>query len=173
MYRSNGQAKKAVEAVRKIHRTEPTFLRDFNILVELQPIFQSTQQWALAANIFGDAFVFNFATFDSPDDQRSDIEEQNCMELEHVVMYVDYLLKSGDPETAINVIHRGQRWLQGRKAERAWDALDDDSEYAPAKENEESPASAELDIQLRHKLAVARLRLGQQDEAIVSVSKSC
>lgn len=169
IYRANGQAKKAVEALRKIHKAEPAFLRDFNLLMEMQPVFQTTQQWNLAANIFGDAFVFHFATFASPEDNRSDIEERNTMELEHIVVYVDYLLKSGDPETAISVIHRGQRWLQGRKSEKAWDVLDDDSEYAPAKGDEEAPGRPELDIQLRHKLAIARLRLGQHDEAMVGV----
>lgn len=173
IYRTNGQNKKAVEAVRKIHKAEPAYLRDFNLLMELQPVFQATEQWSLAANIFGDAFVFHFATFDGPEDAKADVEEQNTMELDNIVAYVEYLLKSGDPETAISVIHRGQRWLQGRKTEKAWDALEDDSEYiaTTAKEDEEEEQKPDLDIQLRHKLAVARLRLGQHDEAMASLGR--
>jgi general transcription factor 3C polypeptide 3 (transcription factor C subunit 4) len=124
-----------------------------------------TKQYAFGATAFGEAFTYHFATFEKPEDQ----EEENTMTIEHIVIYVDYLLKSGDPESAVGVIHRGQRWLQGRKNEKGWDAMDDDSEYQPkdADEEDETSGGYDLDNQLRYRLAVARLRLGQDDEALV------
>jgi general transcription factor 3C polypeptide 3 (transcription factor C subunit 4) len=165
VYRQTEQHSKAVDALRKIHRVEPSFLRDFNMLMEVHPIIMQTKQYAFGATAFGEAFTYHFATFEKPEDQ----EEENTMTIEHIVIYVDYLLKSGDPESAVGVIHRGQRWLQGRKNEKGWDAMDDDSEYQPkdADEEDETSGGYDLDNQLRYRLAVARLRLGQDDEALV------
>jgi len=169
VYRQTEQNNKAVDALRKIHRVEPSFLRDFNMLMEVHPIIMQTQQYAFGATAFGEAFTYHFATFEKPEDQGP----ENTMTIEHIVIYVDYLLKSGDPESAVGVIHRGQRWLQGRKNEKGWDAMDDDSEYYPQQrddEDEEQEAGSggyDLDNQLRYRLAVARLRLGQDDEALV------
>lgn len=173
IYRSTDQHSKAVDALRKIHRVEPSFLRDFNLLMEVHPIIMESKQFAFGASAFGEAFVYHFATFDRPEDQ----DAENTMTIEHIVIYVDYLLKSGDPETAVGVIHRGQRWLQGRKNEKGWDAMDDDSEYKPPKDEDEeddpegSGGGYELDNQLRHRLAVARLRLGQDEMALVGIDE--
>ncbi|GMK54381.1 hypothetical protein CspeluHIS016_0109670 [Cutaneotrichosporon spelunceum] len=175
MYTKNGQAKKAADAIKKLHKADPTFLRDFNMLMEVHPFILELRQWGLGATIFGDAFVYHYATFDSPSDP------DNTMKIEHVVEYVNYLIKSGETESAIDVIHRGQRWLQGRKHEKAWDAVEDDSEYAPKRfggdDGDESDEESnnvnggnELDVQLRHLLAIARLRLGQPDMAIPHVN---
>jgi general transcription factor 3C polypeptide 3 (transcription factor C subunit 4) len=177
MYTKNGQAKKAADAIKKLHKADPTFLRDFNMLMEVHPFILELRQWGLGSTIFGDAFVYHYATFDAPSDP------DNTMKIEHVVEYVNYLIKSGETESAIDVIHRGQRWLQGRKHEKAWDAVEDDSEYAPKRfggdDGDESDEEAnninggnELDVQLRHLLAIARLRLGQTDMAIVRTSKA-
>lgn len=174
IYRQTGANNKAVEALKKIHRVEPTFLRDFNMLMEVHPIITESKQFAFGATAFGEAFVYNFATFDKPEDQAP----ENTMTIENIVIYVDYLLKSGDPETAVNTIHRGQRWLQGRKMEKGWDAVDDDSEYYPPPEDNEEDADVvearhtgyELDNQLRYRLAIARLRLGQDDEAMIHIN---
>jgi general transcription factor 3C polypeptide 3 (transcription factor C subunit 4) len=166
VYRQTEQYNKAVDALRKIHRVEPSFLRDFNMLMEVHPIIMQTTQYAFGATAFGEAFTYHFATFEKPEDQEAD----NTMTIEHIVIYVDYLLKSGDPESAVGVIHRGQRWLQRRKNEKGWDAMDDDSEYFPKDDEDEQEAGSggyDLDNQLRYRLAVARLRLGQDDEALV------
>ncbi|KLT39056.1 TPR-like protein [Cutaneotrichosporon oleaginosum] len=175
MYTKSGQAKKAAEAIKKLHKADPTFLRDFNMLMEVHPFILELHQWGLGATVFGDAFVYHYATFADSSDP------DNTMKIEHVVEYVNYLIKSGETESAIDVIHRGQRWLQGRKLEKAWDAVEDDSEYAPKRlggedgdgsdeETNNINGGNELDVQLRHLLAIARLRLGQTEMAIPHVN---
>lgn len=170
MYLETGQHKKASDALKKLHKADPTFLRDFNMLMEVHQLIMELRQWALGATVFGDAFVYHYATFDDPS------HPDNTMKIEHIVEYVGYLIKAGDTESAIDIIHRGQRWIQGRKHEKAWDAVEDDSEYAPKTTEEEEDDDAEdgivnggndLDNQLRHLLAIARLRLGQPEMAIV------
>jgi general transcription factor 3C polypeptide 3 (transcription factor C subunit 4) len=86
------------------------------------------------------------------------------------------LLASDDLEEALVVIRRGQRWLQGRREQRSWDANEDDREYDPEGldrgEQTEQAESYPLEIPLRHRLALVRLRLGDDDEALVSPSVS-
>lgn len=172
IYRETQSYNKAVEAIRKIHRAEPTYLRDFNMLMEVHALIVETKKAAFGAEVFGDAFMFHFATFNGPDEQKPGMEP-NTMKLEHIVVYVDYLLKSGDLDGAVSAIHRGQRWLQGRKHEKGWDAAEDDSEYYAPREDEdfaeESAGGYDLDYQLRYRLAIARLRLGHDEEAMSSI----
>jgi general transcription factor 3C polypeptide 3 (transcription factor C subunit 4) len=83
------------------------------------------------------------------------------------------LLALDDLEEALVVIRRGQRWLQGRRDQRSWDAFEDDREYDPpgfSREEEEGEAEFEshpLEIPLRNRLALLRLRLGNDEEASV------
>lgn len=174
IYMETGQTKKATDAIKKLHKLDATFIRDFNVLMEVHNALVETRQWSLGATIFGDAFVYHYSTFDDPS------HPQNTMQIEHIAEYVGYLIKSGETENAIDVIHRGQRWIQGRKHEKAWDAVEDDSEYAPKNDDEEGDEDAEdgtvnggneLDTQLRHLLAVCRLRLGQLERAVVCLQR--
>jgi general transcription factor 3C polypeptide 3 (transcription factor C subunit 4) len=88
------------------------------------------------------------------------------MSLEHVLALVDMLLNIEKLEEGVEVIRRGQRWLQGRGDQKYWDTFDDDREYAP--DSSEAEEAFELDVNLRHRLALLRLRLGHDDDAFVS-----
>jgi len=55
--------------------------------------------------------------------------------------------------------------LQGRGDQKYWDTFEDDREYAVDTEE----GGNELDIGLRHRLALLRLRLGNDEEAFVSI----
>ena len=85
------------------------------------------------------------------------------MSLEHVIALVDILTTVEKLEEAVEVVRKGQRWLQGRVEQKYWDTFEDDREYAP-----EGEEGHELDIGLRHRLALLRLRLGNDEEAFVS-----
>ena len=96
------------------------------------------------------------------------------MTLSHVVSLVDDLMALDKLEEALVVLRRGQRWLQGRKDETGWDAIDDDREYYPPGVQpyqhggiEDEGGGYPLETPLRQRLAFIRFRLGDDDEAIV------
>lgn len=138
--------------------------------MDFQPLLLEVKQSAFASQIFRSAFDYHIERFSSPEDQRPD--EPNTLALEHVVILADMLLASDDLEEALVVIRRGQRWLQGRREQRSWDANEDDREYDPEGldrgEQTEQAESYPLEIPLRHRLALVRLRLGDDEEALVS-----
>lgn len=128
-----------------------------------------------AAQILRRAFDFHLRHFLSPSDQSG--TEPNTLRLEHVIALADMLLQSDKLEEALTIVKRGQRWVQGRKEQKEWDRYDDDREYDPPgvvrdgneKEDDESEGF-KLDVNLRHRLALIRLRLGDDDEAMVRPS---
>ena len=83
----------------------------------------------------------------------------------------------GQYEKAIETIRRGTRWLQGRGDQKYWDLCEDDREYDrddwPARSNFGEGGSVlagnfELDPNARHRLAVARIKMGDVEEGKVS-----
>lgn len=74
-------------------------------------------------------------------------------------------------QTAIHVIRRGARWVDGRLPESdAYDTLADDREFdlpGRRKDGYEPVEYHGLDVNLRERLAVARLRLGDSEESAV------
>ena len=144
--------------------------------MDFYPLLQTTGQTPLATAIMREAFDHHFERFRGPDDRPEN--EPNTMQLEHVVAFTDLLLAMDKLEEALLTIRRGQRWLQGRKAERHWDGFEDDREYDPPgtqredmEEDGEGPEGFSLDTNLRHRLALVRLRLGNDDEAMVSTRR--
>jgi general transcription factor 3C polypeptide 3 (transcription factor C subunit 4) len=92
------------------------------------------------------------------------------MRLEHVKALVDLLLAIEDLEGALNVIRRGQRWLSGRGQAVEWDGFSDDREYDPpgtVRDDGELEQGNDLDVYFRQKLALIRLRLKDDEEAMV------
>ena len=83
----------------------------------------------------------------------------------------------GQYERAIETIRKGTRWLQGRADQNYWDLCEDDREYDhgdwPARSNFGEGGSVqagnfELDPNARHRLAVARIKMGDVEEGKVS-----
>lgn len=78
----------------------------------------------------------------------------------------------GEHEKAIKAVRAGCRWLQGRAAQKYWDACPDDREYDTpgfvryvTSENQPMQQGFfPLDVNARHRLAIARLKLGDLDE---------
>lgn len=124
---------------------------------------------------FRTAFDHHLTSIRSPD------EPESTMQLEHIVTLVDDMISKEELEEAVVVIRRGQRWLQGRGDQVQYDTLEDDREYDPpgvtrdggsepvrdSEDNEGFP----MGTPLRHRLALLRLRLGDDNEAMVG--RSC
>jgi general transcription factor 3C polypeptide 3 (transcription factor C subunit 4) len=129
-------------------------------------------QQSLAASTLREAFDYHIERFNGEGENPKD--EPNTMHLGNIVALTDLLLQLDKLEEGLVVVKRGQRWLQGRRDQRSWDSIDDDREYDPqgsAREAEgedmEGFEGFALDTALRHRLALIRLRLGDDDEAMV------
>jgi general transcription factor 3C polypeptide 3 (transcription factor C subunit 4) len=95
-----------------------------------------------------------------------------------LLLLADLYNTLGEYEKAIEVIRKGSRWLQGRIEQKYWDLCDDDREYdlpewAPRSGNGNEDATEVtsgrflLDINARHRLAVARIKLSEVEEGKV------
>lgn len=151
--------------------------------MSLYPCMLDPRQYKWSANIFRTAFDYHLESFSSPSDFIEN--ETNTMSLEHIVILADFLLKLDELEEAVVVIKRGQRWLDGRMNEKHWDGFEDDREYDPPgfsregvkrepdEEDEDGEEGAKrgngLEVDLRQKLALTRLKLGHDKEASVSL----
>lgn len=95
-------------------------------------------------------------------------------------LYEDSLLnllyKQAEYEKAIEVIRHGIRWLQGRVEQRYWDVCEDDREFdlpempprtGNAGEEGVQAGRYPLDVNARHRLAVARIKRGDVEEGKV------
>lgn len=84
----------------------------------------------------------------------------------------DLLMATDEYAKAVFEIKRGVRWLQGRIEEREWEKVKDDREFdVPGfvrDGSDQQGAGRELNINLRHRLGLARLQLGHIHEARVS-----
>lgn len=96
--------------------------------------------------------------------------------LMEVLVLADLFNTLGEHESAIDVIRKGCRWLQGRAEQVYWDACDDDREYdlpetgprpGVGEDGSVEPGRFPLDINARHRLAVARIKMGEIEEGRV------
>lgn len=100
--------------------------------------------------------------------------------LMELLVLADIYTSLGWYEKSIKTIRAGCRWLQGRFKQRYWDACTDDREYDSddfnRNDNEEAngpfvkPGYYPLDVNARHRLAIARLKFGDVDEGRVGTS---
>jgi general transcription factor 3C polypeptide 3 (transcription factor C subunit 4) len=83
----------------------------------------------------------------------------------------------GEYEKAVYNLRKGWRWLQGRGEQMWWDAVEDDREFdgngAIQREGEPGSGGYELDVNARHRLAVARIKMGEIEEGKVSFIFHC
>jgi len=95
--------------------------------------------------------------------------------------YSSTLQIQAEYEKAIEVIRHGIRWLQGRVEQRYWDVCEDDREFdlpempprlGNAGEEGVQAGRYPLDVNARHRLAVARIKRGDVEEGKVCYSFS-
>jgi general transcription factor 3C polypeptide 3 (transcription factor C subunit 4) len=98
--------------------------------------------------------------------------------LMEILVLSDLYNTLGKHKRAVETIKRGCRWLQGRGSQKFWDAIEDDREWdLPVGLNGESarvvgdgeiqPGMYALDVNARHRLAIARIKLGDIGEGQV------
>ncbi|KAJ2916357.1 hypothetical protein MD484_g4072, partial [Candolleomyces efflorescens] len=89
-----------------------------------------------------------------------------------ILLLADLYNALGEHDKAVDIIRKGTRWLQGRQEQRYWDLCEDDREYdipgwnrATAGEGGSiEPGYFSLDTNTRHRLAVARIKMGDTEE---------
>jgi general transcription factor 3C polypeptide 3 (transcription factor C subunit 4) len=97
----------------------------------------------------------------------------------HIVALADYCLLLQYHEKAILAIRNGARWLQGRRMQTQWEGLPDDREFDldPGLRKggvllSSGPGTRNgvhlLDVNMRHRLARARIKMGDHNEGRVS-----
>ena len=99
--------------------------------------------------------------------------EAPCRDV-HIVALADYCLLLQFYDRAICAIRNGARWLQGRRTEVHWEGLPDDREFDldPGVRKGPDPGMRSgmhpLDVNMRHRLARTRIKMGDHDEGRVS-----
>lgn len=149
---------------------------DISALEELRPILVELSDIPRGIQLYQDAFEYyqkvnpsgvarDTAGYEIPCGDFSDMQ---------IIVLADFYNSVGDPDRAVTTIRRGARWLQGRGEQRHWDNELDDREFDVEGFSRGQPSSAvsgpfyPLDINFRHRLAVARLMLGDHEEGKVS-----
>lgn len=139
-------------------------------MAELRPILIELSDLPLCAKLFQGAFEHYQERF--PRGQRNGPGDQDgCgFGLMEVLVLADLYNTLGDHELAVQTIRRGCRWLQGRAEQKYWDMCGDDREFdlSPAgREGGARPGMFPLDVNARHRLAIARIKMGELEEGKV------
>ncbi|KNZ78575.1 Transcription factor tau subunit sfc4, partial [Termitomyces sp. J132] len=152
------------------------FPHDLTVLAELRPILIEVSELSTCADLFQQAFIHYQNTYPSGRgmDATSNTEiPGGGFGLMELLVMADLFNTLGEHENAINVIRKGCRWLQGRADQMYWDACDDDREYdlpempprgGVGDDGGVEPGRFPLDINARHRLAVARIKIGEIEE---------
>ncbi|KAJ6595740.1 hypothetical protein DFH09DRAFT_146419 [Mycena vulgaris] len=154
------------------------FPHDLAVLSELRITLVELGDLPTCTALFADAFAHYQSTYPSghAHDPATDKDVPGggfgSMEL---LVLADLHNTAGEHGKAVDVIRRGCRWLQGRAAARYWDMCDDDREYdlpdfARTVESGPQPGMFPLEVNARHRLAVARIKMGEVEEAKLHVS---
>ncbi|KAJ7594254.1 hypothetical protein C8J56DRAFT_926291 [Mycena floridula] len=152
------------------------FPHDLTVLGELKTILIELSDLKTCATLFQNAFDHYQALYPtghgpSPAQNGTEVDGGGFTTMEIMVL-ADLYGTLGDHESSIQAIKKGYRWLQGRVEQRYWDRCDDDREYdipdAPnsrrLEEDAIKPGCHQLEVNARHRLAVARIKLGDIEE---------
>lgn len=182
MYKEQGRLANAADTVKRILRYDPQSSHDLEFLSDNVGLFTTPHQLGVIRKGFRTAIDWNIASFTSPVDRSTTAGGEVCtLKLDHIVTLVDMYTRADNLEDALLVLRRGQRWLSGRRSEFWWDSREDDKEYDPPgfsrdpEEAEEVEDDSErggnpIETVLRLRLAMIRLKMGQDEEAAVSMT---
>jgi general transcription factor 3C polypeptide 3 (transcription factor C subunit 4) len=155
------------------------FPHDTTVLTELRPVLVELSELQLCQKLFVAGFSHYQELFPSGYSLGEDGKrlQGGGFDEFHIYVLADLCNTVGDYDKAIQTIKTGIRWLQGRADQKMWDTVLDDREYDVEDTQRPNPAEDtvavqpgyfELDVNARHRLAVARLKLGEIEEAKVS-----
>ncbi|KAJ7055549.1 hypothetical protein C8F01DRAFT_994021 [Mycena amicta] len=164
------------------------FPHDLYILSLLRPVLIALSDLQTCANLYNAAFEHHRMLYPSGAGPCTTTTTADNKPSEHipgggfgqmeVLVLADLYNALAEHERAVEVVRRGMRWLQGRAEESWWDLCTDDREYDPAPEsgeaarvirvldavNDVEAGHYALDINSRHRLAFARLKMGDIEE---------
>ncbi|KAI9512391.1 TPR-like protein [Russula earlei] len=149
---------------------------DLAVLEELRPILIELSDLSVCAELYGAAFTHYSATFPGGHGINPETGEQvpgGGYGLMEILVLADLYNTMGDYDKAIRIIRSGCRWLQGRGSQKLWDSCEDDREYnetdwrpGNGRDRELGPGKYPLDLNARHRLAVARIKMGDIEEGM-------
>ncbi|KAI0063565.1 TPR-like protein [Artomyces pyxidatus] len=151
---------------------------DLTILEELRPILIELSDLALCASLYDTAFEYYSTTFPTGHgvhpETGADILGGGFALMELLVL-ADLYNTLNEHDKAVHVIRSGCRWLQGRAEQKFWDACEDDREYdetdfrvhASGRDRELPSGKYPLDVNARHRLAVARIKMRESEEGMM------
>jgi general transcription factor 3C polypeptide 3 (transcription factor C subunit 4) len=154
------------------------FPHDLTVLSELRPVLIELSDFSTCASLFQRAFE-HYQTVHpsghSVDPETAAETPGGGLGLMELLVLADLYNTLQEYDRAVLTIRRGCRWLQGRSEQRYWDVCDDDREYdvtldgraASGKDGKVQPGMFPLDINARHRLAIARIKMGELEEGKV------
>ncbi|KAF5345552.1 hypothetical protein D9758_012000 [Tetrapyrgos nigripes] len=154
------------------------------ILIELNDLSTCTELFQTALEYYQARFPTGVGPISGPGPSTSSADVPGGgFGLLNILVLADLYNTLGEYEKAIKVIKSSCRWLQGRIEQRYWDLFEDDREYDPegvdriARVSDKEAAGRPsgniesgrflLDVNARHRLAVARIRMGDVEEGIM------
>ncbi len=150
---------------------------NLTVLDEIRPILIELNDLALCAQLFQTAFehyVVEFPTGRGVDPDTGAEVPGGGFTLMHILVLADLYNTLGEYALAVDTIRKGCRWLQGRAAQKFWDACEDDREWDVPEsglvrggDGEVQPGMYPLDVNARHRLAIARIKAGDVEEGKV------
>lgn len=147
------------------------------VLLQLGPLFSELSEFHRGMAIYlGALELFEQTMPDGPSMTEDPMDFRLLL-----ITLADFCHVVGEHEQSITTIRNGTRWMDGRASQKYWAAVPDDREFDPVgyvrtmslNEATSRPQGFfSLDVNLRQRLAVARLALGDLEEGQVSVG-SC
>ncbi|KAG8960659.1 transcription factor TFIIIC subunit tfc4 [Tulasnella sp. 419] len=145
------------------------------VLQQLGPLFSILSEFQKGIKLYQEALAYFQQLYP---DGPSDFEAPDYVIL--IITLADFCNTVGEHELAIRAVRDGARWLQGRADQKYWVTAADDREFDPeghvrnTNATEESSSRIQssyiLETNLRHRLAIARLSLGDVEEGQLHAS---
>lgn len=164
-----GDLRKAVDVLKRMRKADPT---NAETLVRMAHNLTELNKTSEAVNLYEDLLDRN----QDPYIDRRNLQEFGFSEL-NVLIELYFVQRAW--VKSIKSIKRVSRWILERGDETFWDEVKDDSEFDTRRyrnkrlekcDSYHSPEKFSLPIDIRVKLLLSRLRLGDYDEAVTHLS---
>ncbi|KAL0577198.1 transcription factor TFIIIC subunit tfc4 [Marasmius crinis-equi] len=150
---------------------------DLTVLSELRPILIELGDFQICARLFQDAFDHYQKQFPTgkAEGEGSEAMEGGGFGLLNILVLADLYNTLEEYDKAATAIRVGCRWLQGRAEQKYWEMIEDDREYdvegMPSRQAQGAEEGREggrypLDVNARHRLAIARIKMSETEEGI-------
>lgn len=146
------------------------FPHDLTVIREVHPILVELSELPTCASLLQGALDHCMKAYPFGQNEGGGFAKMDLL------LLADLYNVLGEHIHAIETIRRGTRWLQGRADQKYWDLCEDDQEYDPedwaprpvqVEGNTVHVGNYPLDTNSRHRLAVARIKMGDIAEGMV------